>query len=154
MVWALMTIGIIALFGILVWALGEFFDAKKKSQPEQQHIDQVREAAFAVILASLEAEPEKWEPTYGDKGDVIGLFLEKEMAIYLYGGPSRLYILADKKAAEQITPPKAMQAAIYTAAMKIVRGEAEAKEMKRLEDMVDIFSRRIHKEENHDTQAA
>lgn len=162
----LLAILAVGLLLVAIAFLDGFFQKRSDPNPvEQKHIDVVREAAFAVIEASLMSEPEKWETIFRktDKGKVIALTNHPaRISIWLCDGPSKLTILRPlhptdrtwaKNQSEETEPPRQLKNSIYAAAMKIVSGETERREISNLAKMVECFQQKIE-EKNDDQKAA
>lgn len=136
------------------------FKKKAPPSPAQSHIDAVREAAFAVIEASLEAEPEKW----GVIGETHALWLwnkSNAVAVYTAVAPMHLHVLVGAMlvkttvgdlptGGQRLDPTPRMKINLFNAAMKIAKPHFERKEEERLRQMVERFSQ----EDKENDQAA
>jgi hypothetical protein len=137
--------------------------AKENSEPS--HIEKVREAAFAVIEASLEAEPQKWGII--SKGQNVQWLAnpKTEIGIWLGGGPTSLFVItklaknntpAERIISDQdkLVPALHIRSRLYTAAMSIASGKLEKIEEKRLSTMVSAFGHVLERSRNNDQTAA
>jgi hypothetical protein len=136
--------------------------AKENSEPS--HIEKVREAAFAVIEASLEAEPQKWEAVC-DPAEVMWVVNRKaKLAIYVGDGMRYLYVLTNCEFSgqqpkrcthsEKLRPPPQIKARLYGVAMKIIQPSLEKQETEKLAAMVSAFNKASERSRNNDQTAA
>jgi hypothetical protein len=156
----------VALFLIvLAFVDRRWLEKRAETKKEPSYIQQVREAAFAVIEASLEAEPDKWEVQLLGAVPEYLVCRKNSLAIYIGNGPERLFVLDGRSLqfgtvrlsvnnADKMTPSERMAQRIYDAAMAIARGQVEKIELARLEQMVSAFGEVVHREKTHDTKAA
>ena len=125
-------------------------------------MDQVRDAAFAVVEASLEGEPEKWKVILDEDNKIDCIVCpEHRVAIRMYMGVTGLYVrigchfLEDGAPydGEKFTPPMYMRTRIYNAALKLSEPQQEKQEADKLQKMVAAFGSIIDRN-NHDQKAA
>ena len=154
--------GLLLLMGCLIWDLWD--SRKKKPKITPSHIDQVREAAYAVIEASLQAEPQKWETILNQKLIEWIIHRESGIAIYMGGGVYSLFLM-DKLRFRggnpiytndrdlRYEPPMDIRRRIFTLASKIGAGSAERIEISQLQHMVAAFGHIVERNRN-DQKAA
>jgi hypothetical protein len=163
-VMAIVCVAVLLFLGMFVW---DRFDANKRTakKKEQSRIDEVREAAFAVVEASLQAEPEKWGAILHQKTVDWLVNREAKIAIYLGGGTYGVHILDQRRFNNgyplytndkdfRFEPNQEMRNRLFKAAMAIASGSAEKIETAQLENLVSAFGAVIHREKNNDKAAA
>lgn len=134
---------------------------RTKENSELPHIEKVREAAFAVIEASLEAEPEKWELICAD--EVLCWLWNKQSNVAIR--PSGGEVLVNPKAdcighpklgngSEKFTPSPSAGRRLFKAAFKIIQPTLEDKETKKLAKMVSAFGEVKNRRADNDQAAA
>lgn len=163
----LLVIAAIGVLLILIGFIGDGFFGRRKERKERERaanndMNIVREAAYAVIEASLMSEPKLWALVKEPDGRSVWLTNKKiGLALFLWGGPSNLYILRDlRKDAttarpnDKLTPPSSVRNSLYERAHLIVTCRQEEQEKKNLEEMVERFRIKMEENRNHDQEPA
>lgn len=137
---------------ILAW-----FDMRRWNQntvQEKNIMDEVRDASFAVVEASLKAEPENWQQQKSQFSDATAWLAnaKSKISLWICRGPEKLYLL--KQDGSKIHPPQSAKNRLYAAAMTIVNEQAEQKEVADLQEMVGRFEYLVKEDNDNDAQAA
>lgn len=151
---------------LIAWAfISDALPQKRSSQEQvQTHMEKVREAAFAVIEASLEAEPEKWkvitfegQPLWiVNPSAQIAMFIPSHHSLYVLRNYA-LDIIGLPRTTEdtmRLDPPSHMRVRLYEAAMKQTKPILEKQETDKLARMVAAFGDIVDRRKNHDQKAA
>lgn len=160
----LLLIFLIGSLLLIVCVVDSFLDPRKRAQEpaKKKHIDDVRDAAFAVIEASIQSEPEKWKPQFSKRDKKKALWLTNltaGLALWLPDGPENIFVLRkvgqkfSRRDGEVLEVPKALRPSLYTVAMSIVSGSLEKREISSLNQMVDCFKIALE-EKSNDASAA
>lgn len=124
------------------------WEKRAKENAEPSHIEKVREAAFAVIEASLEAEPENWEPVpFSQTNPEITWLINRQSktALHLHSDGTALVSINNDFfdgtpiRGEKLKPPFHIQRSLYRSAMRVISPALENKEKQRLSQMVSAF---------------
>jgi hypothetical protein len=154
--------GILGTILLIVFLSHEY--AKEDREKPKSEMDELRNAAFRVIEASLRNEPEKWEPQ--SKADKLHWLVnhESQTAVWVAGGEGSISILNFTPTAagkpvlttNRVTPPYDCRRMIWAAAKNIIDGTEKEKEIEQLELMVSGFETALAKakEANNDPQGA